>query len=121
MVPFVFALIERGGDLTAYWIVDRKPKRATRLQRLLNLERHTAVEFVVDGYGEDWRTLWWVRASGRGRVVSDDAERSSALAALRGKYPQYEDAHDAGPVVAIDLDRISGWSASGDSEVGRTR
>ncbi len=113
VVPFVFALVEgSGGKPRVYWAVDRKPKRSERLQRLRNLEGNSAVEFVVDGYGEDWRSLWWVRASGTGRIVGSDHERSNALAVLRSKYEQYEAEPPDGPVLAIDIERISGWSAT---------
>jgi PPOX class probable F420-dependent enzyme len=112
VVPFVFAIVERDLDVVAYWAVDRKPKRAERLQRLRNLERNPAAEFVVDGYDEDWRALWWVRASGTGRVVDDASrERVAAIDALAAKYRQYASDSPAGPVVAIDIDRISGWRA----------
>jgi PPOX class probable F420-dependent enzyme len=112
VVPFVFAIVERDLDVVAYWAVDRKPKRAERLQRLRNLERNPTAEFVVDGYDEDWRALWWVRASGTGRVVDDASrERVAAIDALAAKYRQYSSDPPAGPFVAIDIDRISGWSA----------
>jgi PPOX class probable F420-dependent enzyme len=112
VVPFVFAVVERDPSVLAYWAVDRKPKRAERLQRLRNLERNPAAEFVVDGYDEDWRALWWVRASGTGRVVDDASrERAAALDALASKYPRYASEPPPGPVVAIDIDRISGWRA----------
>ena len=111
VVPFVFALVERGSDVRAYWAVDRKPKRSTDLARILNLERHPAVEFVVDGYAEDWRTLWWVRCSGSARVVADEAERDGALEALRAKYEQYRLEPPDGQVVSIDVDRVTGWRA----------
>lgn len=112
VVPFVFAVVERDPDVLAYWAIDRKPKRAERLQRLRNLERNPAAEFVVDGYDEDWRALWWVRASGIGRVVGDASrERAAALDALATKYPRYASEPPPGPVVAIDIDRISGWRA----------
>lgn len=110
VVPFVFALVLDGADLRAYWAVDRKPKRSSRIQRLENLEQNPAAEVLVDGYDEDWDTLWWVRASGAGRVVGTDAERSLALDALKAKYPQYEAEPPGGPVVAIDLERITSWS-----------
>jgi hypothetical protein len=70
------------------------------------------VEFVVDGYDEDWRDLWWVRASGTGRVVEAPDERVTALEALTAKYPQYASEPPSGAVVAIDVERISGWEAS---------
>ena len=112
VVPFVFALVHDGTDLRAYWAVDRKPKRSSRIQRLENLEANPAAEVIVDGYDEDWRRLWWVRAAGSGRIVGSDAERSLALEALKAKYPQYEAEPPDGPVVAIDLERITSWSGA---------
>ena len=109
VVPFVFALVERGPDVRAYWAVDRKPKRSKDLARLRNLERNPKVEFVVDDYAEDWTTLWWVRCSGSARVVAGDAERAVALEALRAKYERYGLEPPDGPVVAIDVDRVTGW------------
>jgi PPOX class probable F420-dependent enzyme len=111
VVPFVYALVERGSNVRAYWAVDRKPKRTPDLARIRNLEHDPAVEFVVDGYAEDWTTLWWVRCSGSARVVTDDEERTEALEALRAKYEPYELAPPEGPVVAIDVERITGWRA----------
>ena len=114
VVPFVFALVERDRHVIAYWVVDRKPKRSKRLQRLRNLDGNPAAEFVVDGYDEDWRALWWVRASGTGRVVEDATEERSALAALAAKYPQDASEPPPGPVVAIEIRTISGWQAEPD-------
>jgi PPOX class probable F420-dependent enzyme len=112
VVPFVFALAESpGGEPRAYWVVDRKPKRSERVQRLRNIEANPAVEFVVDGYDEDWDALWWVRASGTGRVVDPGEERSAALTSLRSKYARYADEPPPGPVVAVDIERVSGWDA----------
>jgi PPOX class probable F420-dependent enzyme len=113
VVPFVFAVDDSAGsEPRAYWAVDRKPKRSELVQRLRNLEGNPAVEFVVDGYDEDWGSLWWVRASGNGREVSSAGERSRALRWLRAKYPQYAVEPPTGPVVAIDIERVSGWRAS---------
>ena len=124
IVPFVFALIEQRSEVRVYWVVDQKPKRTTNLRRIRNLERNAAVEFVVDGYEEDWSTLWWVRCSGSARVVTDDVERRDALDALRAKYPQYELEPPDGPVVAIDVETVTGWAANeasspGDGALGR--
>ena len=113
VVPFVFALVQDRGHPRAYWAVDRKPKRSERVQRLRNIEANPAVEFVVDGYDENWGALWWVRASGAGRVVETDDERSAALTSLREKYARYADEPPTGPVVAIDIERVSGWDARG--------
>jgi PPOX class probable F420-dependent enzyme len=112
VVPFVFAILEDGDSLRAYWAVDRKPKRSSRVQRLRNIERNPAAEIVVDGYDEDWRRLWWVRAAGTGRVVDSLAEREAALAALRAKFPQYVVVSPSGPVVAIDIERVTGWEGT---------
>jgi PPOX class probable F420-dependent enzyme len=111
VVPFVFAIVGAGQELTAYWAVDSKPKTTQAIQRLRNIEANPAVEFVVDGYEEDWTKLWWVRAAGRARMVTSDEERGAALAALAEKYPPYRTTPPAGPVVAIDVDRVTGWSS----------
>jgi PPOX class probable F420-dependent enzyme len=108
VVPFAFALDGR----TVYWAVDRKPKRSARLKRLANIEANPNVELVVDHYEEDWGALWWVRASGRARICDDPTECDRALALLRDKYAQYRTAPPDGPVVAIDLVRVSGWEGS---------
>jgi PPOX class probable F420-dependent enzyme len=112
VVPFVFALVERGDLRVAYWVVDHKPKRSADLKRIRNLEANPAVEFVVDGYEEDWQRLWWVRCSGTGRVIDDDVERRAALDALVEKYPRYRLDPPDGVVVAIEIATIAGWAAA---------
>ncbi len=112
VVPFVFVLVERGDARVAYWAVDHKPKRSADLKRIRNLEANPAVEFVIDGYEEDWERLWWVRCSGTARVVDDDVERRAALGALVDKYPQYRLDPPGGIVVAIDIATISSWAAA---------
>ena len=112
VVPFVFVLVERDLDHTVYWAVDHKPKRSSDLQRIKNLKANPAVQFVVDAYDDDWDRLWWVRCSGIARLVGDDAERGLALDALASKYPQYADDPPDGPVVAIDIEHISGWEGA---------
>lgn len=112
VVPFVFALVEDAESVRAYWVVDAKRKRSTRIQRLRNLEAKPAAELVVDGYDEDWDRLWWVRARGRGRRVEDPVERAVAIDALRAKYDRYADLDAAAVLIAIDVDRITGWAAT---------
>jgi PPOX class probable F420-dependent enzyme len=111
VVPFVFALDEDGDDVRVYWAVDDKPKRRRDIQRLVNIRANPAVEFVVDGYDEDWTRLWWVRVRGRARVVDTDDERRSAAKALAARYAQYARTAQAGPTVAIDVETISGWTS----------
>lgn len=107
-VPVCFAL---HGE-TVYSAVDHKPKRRGRLRRVANLEATGRACVLVDEYAEDWSQLWWVRLDGRGRVAGDAAECDVAVAALVAKYRQYADQPPSGPVIAIDVDRWSGWSAS---------
>jgi hypothetical protein len=45
-------------------------------------------------------------------VVEAPDERVTALEALTTKYPQYASEPPSGAVVAIDVERISGWEAS---------
>jgi PPOX class probable F420-dependent enzyme len=107
VVPICFAL---DGE-TIYTAVDRKPKRSRRLARIANVRVHPSVEVLVDHYEEDWRRLWWVRLTGRGRVVDPGPEWDRALALLRAKYDQYRAEPPPGPILAIDLDGWVGWHA----------
>jgi PPOX class probable F420-dependent enzyme len=108
VVPFVFAL----EGSTLYWAVDDKPKRTPRLRRLTNIAANPRVEAVVDEYDDDWSRLWWVRASGIARVLPAGEATDRARDALAGKYDQYRERPPGGPFVAIDIDRVTGWSAS---------
>lgn len=108
VVPVCFGL----QDDTIYFAVDAKPKRTTDLKRLRNIAANPRVSILVDHYEEDWRLLWWVRADGRARVVGDGDELERAIAILQRRYAQYHDAPPGGPVVAISIQRLSGWSAS---------
>jgi PPOX class probable F420-dependent enzyme len=111
LVPVVFAL---SGD-TLYSAVDAKPKRSTALRRLANVAANPRVCLLVDHYTEDWRALWWVRADGIGRVLDPAvAEARDAVALLAGRYGQYRDQPPAGPVLAVDVRRWTGWSAAGE-------
>ena len=112
VVPVVFALIESGDPVRLVWAVDRKPKRSARVRRLQNLEVNPAAEIVVDGYDEDWSRLWWVRAGGRARILIEGDERERALGALAEKYAPYRVEPPDGPVIVIEVERISGWTAS---------
>jgi len=106
-VPICYAL--RGQ--TVYSAVDHKPKRRTALRRVANLTETGRACLLLDEYAEDWSTLWWVRLDGSGRVVADPAEAARAVSALVEKYPQYRERPPAGPVIAVDITRWTGWSA----------
>lgn len=127
VVPIVFAL---AGECV-YSVVDAKPKRSASLRRLANVRENPCVSVLVDHYDEDWEALWWARADGRGRVLDpggrragvdqaeglqdgadraggDEARRAAQL--LHERYPQQR---AVGAVLAIDVERWTGWSARG--------
>jgi PPOX class probable F420-dependent enzyme len=109
LVPCCFAL----DGVVAYSAVDDKPKRTVRLQRLANVATHPVATLLVDHYDEDWTALWWIRATGPGRVVpSGEAEHDRAVALLLAKYVQYVDHRLDGPVLAVDLAEWRTWSAT---------
>lgn len=108
VVPITFAF--NGGMI--YFAVDAKPKRTTNLKRLRNIATNPAVSVLFDHYDEDWDRLWWVRVDGTARVIDDASEANRALDVLVSRYPQYQRARPAGPVVAVSVDRMTGWSAA---------
>jgi PPOX class probable F420-dependent enzyme len=114
LVPIVFALARE----TIYSVVDAKPKRTTELRRLQNVRANPWVSVLVDHYNDaDWSALWWVRADGAARVLDlDQPEARAGVALLAERHPQQR---PVGPVLAIDVERWSGWSArtSGKADV----
>lgn len=111
VVPVVFAVV---GDVL-YFAVDHKPKSTWKLRRLRNIREHPAVAVLVDHYDDDWSTLWWARGDGRAEVLEEGPERIRALESLRGKYDQYgqyADSPPEGPVVAVRVERWSGWASA---------
>ncbi|MGH7764458.1 MAG: TIGR03668 family PPOX class F420-dependent oxidoreductase [Candidatus Dormibacteraceae bacterium] len=108
LVPVCFVL--DGGVM--YFAVDAKPKRTADLRRLRNIAANPSVSVLVDHYEEDWARLWWVRVDGRARTVDDAIESERALNLLGDRYPQYLRARPPGPVVAITIERMSGWAGS---------
>jgi PPOX class probable F420-dependent enzyme len=108
LVPIVFTL---SGE-TIYSAVDSKPKRTRSLRRLANVAANPRVSVLVDHYDDDWSSLWWVRADGTGRVIAaDEDEGRVATQRLVQRYAQYRDRPPGGPVLAIDVERWSGWSS----------
>ena len=115
-VPVVYA---RLGNLL-YFVVDDKPKRThTKLKRLLNIAENPQVAVIIDHYDEDWTRLAYLLIQGDADVVIDRSEYVQALAALRGRYSQYEAmplAFDTHPMVRITPRRRHLWRA--DSHTG---
>jgi PPOX class probable F420-dependent enzyme len=115
LVPVVFAV----ADDTIYSAVDAKPKTTTALQRLANVRANPQVCVLVDHYDDaDWTALWWVRADGTARILdlatdASNVEARRAIELLVARYPQYRDQPPLGAVLAIDVDRWTGWDSSG--------
>jgi PPOX class probable F420-dependent enzyme len=103
IVPVVFA-VDGERVLTA---VDHKPKSTTRLRRLADITHNPHVSLLVDHYDEDWSSLWWARADGSARV-----HEAYDLTPLVERYDAYRTHPPAGPVIVVDVERWSGWSAT---------
>ncbi|HEY2127604.1 MAG TPA: TIGR03668 family PPOX class F420-dependent oxidoreductase [Streptosporangiaceae bacterium] len=116
LVPVTFVLDSDAshGD-HIYTAVDAKPKTTTQLQRLRNIQAHPQVALLADHYAADWTQLWWVRADGRAAVLDADAGAGALAGPLRllaARYPQYAAQPPAGPVIAVRVDRWTGWAAT---------
>ena len=114
LVPVCFAVIELGGEPVLVSALDDKPKRVDGrdLARVRNILANPRVALLVDDYLEDWSRLAFVRLRGEARLLDRGAAgHAEAIAALRGKYPQYAAmAIEERPVVAIDHLRAFSWS-----------
>lgn len=106
VVPVCFArLADR-----VYIVIDEKPKRTTRLQRLKNIEARPRAALLFDIYGEDWSRLAWVMVRGPATVLAAGDEHADALAALRARYPQYRAmALEERPVIRLQAERVAAW------------
>ena len=109
LVPITFALVD---GLICSAVDDVKAKTTMQLARLTDVARDPRVALVADHYADDWSQLWWVRVDGTAEVLADGPRRTAAVVALRAKYPRYETAELAGPVLAITPTRWSGWTAT---------
>jgi PPOX class probable F420-dependent enzyme len=106
LVPVCFVV---AGE-TIYQAVDHKPKATRALARLEHLRAEPRAALLADHYDDaDWTRLWWVRADGVARVLED---APAAIDLLVAKYAQYRERRPEGPVVALEVRRISGWSAA---------
>lgn len=100
------------GDMV-FTAVDQKPKSGTNLKRLRNVAENPQVTILADEYSDDWDRLWWVRADGRAVVLEEPGEMARPLRLLAERYWQYREAPPAGPVLAVTVERWSGWAAAG--------
>jgi PPOX class probable F420-dependent enzyme len=99
------------GD-TIYTAVDQKPKSTTALRRLRNVGENPVVTMLADHYTEDWEKLWWVRADGRAAILADQRQMAAPLRLLADRYWQYRQAPPTGPVLAVTVERWSGWTGA---------
>lgn len=114
LVPVTFALAaspDTDTDDRVLIAVDDKPKRSTDLKRLRNIAGNPAVCLLADQYDSDWSRLWWARADGLARIVTEAAGLPGGLLEkLRGRYPHYADNAPGGPFIVVAVERWSGWS-----------
>ena len=108
MVVVTFAV---DGDMI-YTAVDSKPKSGGTLKRLRNVGENPAVSMLADHYSDDWETLWWVRADGRAEILTDPRLMAAPLRLLASRYRQYRQAPPPGPVLAVTVERWTGWSGA---------
>jgi PPOX class probable F420-dependent enzyme len=114
VVPFTFAV---DGDVI-YTAVDAKPKSTTNLQRLRNIRGNPRVAALADHYQEEWSALWWVRADGVASIIENAEAMARPIQLLAARYPQYVASPPGGPVIAIQVDRWTGWSATSQPPAG---
>lgn len=90
--------------------VDDKPKSTTDLKRLRNIAAHPAVSLLADRYDPDWTRLWWSRADGTARTLTEGVAHARAWERLRTRYPQYAGRELGGPVIEVAVLRWTGWA-----------
>ena len=117
LVPICFVL-DRASPVV-HTPIDDKPKHSDdplELARVRDIVADPRVTILLDRWDEDWDRLGWLRADGRAILVPADEtdERDAAIAALRAKYPQYQNHHlEARPLIRISLERVIGWGPLG--------
>ena len=99
------------GD-TIYTAIDQKPKASTDLKRLRNVSENPMVTMLADQYTDDWDKLWWVRADGQAAILADPRQMAAPLRLLADRYWQYRQATPTGPVLAVTVERWSGWTGA---------
>jgi PPOX class probable F420-dependent enzyme len=113
VVPVCFAMLGQ----TVYSPIDEKPKRGEPrgLRRVRNVLANPQAALVADEYDDqDWTRLGFVLLHGRARLLDPPGrEHTSAVAALRQRYRQYQAmALDERPVLALDVERVTSWGVT---------
>src|SRR6516164_6313728 len=57
-------------------------------------------------------TLWRVRADGRATILADQRPMAAPLRLLVNRYWQYRQAPPTGPVLAVTVERWTGWTGA---------
>jgi PPOX class probable F420-dependent enzyme len=114
LVPICFVVA--GDPPILYTPIDDKPKRSDDplvLARVRDIQADPRVTILVDRWDEDWTQLAWLRCEGLAALITPRAalaEHTSAVAALRAKYPQYQTHRlDERPLIRLTLERVIGW------------
>ena len=95
-----------------FTVVDSKPKQSRNLKRLRNIRINPYVSLLADHYEDDWTQLWWARADGIARVIEDEDGMAEPIQLLCEKYRQYRHNRPDGPVIAVTVERWTGWTYS---------
>ncbi|MGQ0777908.1 MAG: TIGR03668 family PPOX class F420-dependent oxidoreductase [Pseudonocardiales bacterium] len=90
--------------------VDSKPKQSRNLKRLRNIQINPRVSVLADHYEDDWTQLWWARADGTATVIEAEDDMAEPIRRLGEKYWQYRQDRPEGPVIAIAVERWTGWA-----------
>jgi PPOX class probable F420-dependent enzyme len=117
LVPCAFAADNRMG-VVVYSPLDDKPKSVAdprELGRVRDIRERPSVNLLVDHWDEDWNAIAWLRLDGRAALLEPgDDEHARAVDLLRARYPQYAShALEARPVIRIEVDNATYWSARG--------
>ena len=131
LVPICFALGSdaRDGRPRLYSPLDEKPKRSAdphELARVRDLLILPDATLLIDRWSEDWSELGWLRLDGRAELLEPEPrerdEHAAAIAALRGKYRQYE-AHrlEERPIIRFTVDRAVSWGSLAADSAASTR
>lgn len=109
VLPVTFAVAGRA-VVTAVDEHKAKHVPVDRLARLRWLRSRPRAALTVDRYEDDWSRLAWVQAIGAVSIL-DVADAPDALAALTARYAPYRERPPAGPVIALEPDRVLWWRA----------
>jgi PPOX class probable F420-dependent enzyme len=115
LVPICFVVTD-SPSLVVYSPLDEKPKRVLDphdLRRVRDILERPEVALLIDRWSEDWSRLGWLRLRGLADMIEPGdpgEEHADAVAALRGKYPQYKTHRlEDRPLIRIVIRRSRSW------------